>query len=229
MGQPPTRQYHNQLWDNGLLNTAIAHIYAYELKAAKRWFHEFMEDQHPDVDVESTHFKLGAPAPDVVLLKEYARYISRSRTGLITDKLSVRTVQHYLEMLIIAMKRDCHFAEPLSHVNLECRNFIATVLFEKEGLSTKAHVKAVAHSEDLTEVLSKLYTPKYLNTFSNIRQVLNLTLYLLLVVDYTEKDCGITRVIPYDQSTCASDGETSSSTPSKFRVKAKVPSTSGPM
>lgn len=129
-------------------NSAIAHTYAYELKVAKRWLHEFMEDQHPDVDVESTYFKLRAPAPDIVLLKEYARYISRSRTGILSEKLSVRTVQHYMEMLIIALKRDCHFSEPLSHVSQECRNFIATVLTEKEGLSTKAHIKAAAHSEN---------------------------------------------------------------------------------
>ncbi|KAI1735024.1 hypothetical protein F4680DRAFT_436697 [Xylaria scruposa] len=38
--------------------------------------------------------------------------------------------------------------------------------------------KAVTHSEDLTSLLELLYEREYLDTFSDMRMVLNLTLYM---------------------------------------------------
>lgn len=48
--------------------------------------------------------------------------------------------------------------------------FIADDLVRQEQITTDMHVKAVAHSEDVTylDILSKLYSPEYLNTFNSI-------------------------------------------------------------
>lgn len=52
-----------------------------------------------------------------------------------------------------------------------------------EGLSNAMYIKAVAHSEDLTFIISRLYSPQYLNTFNNMTMVLNVTLSLVLITD----------------------------------------------
>lgn len=56
-------------------------------------------------------------------------------------------------------------------------NFVGNDLIEQEGISTAVHKKAIAYSEDLIFVLSRLYSANYLNTFTSMRAVLNLTIY----------------------------------------------------
>lgn len=63
------------------------------------------------------------------------------------------------------------------------RNFVNNQLATDENLSTRMKTKAVAHSDDLTFIITMLYQPNYLSTFGSMRLVLNLTLYMLLVVD----------------------------------------------
>lgn len=70
----------------------------------KSWFEEFMADQHPEVDVQRTIFALGSPLPDIVLMKEYARYMARSRVGKLENRISVRTLQGYMEFTVILLK-----------------------------------------------------------------------------------------------------------------------------
>lgn len=65
---------------------------------ARRWSLEFLEDQHPDLAQQG--FDAIAEKADIVLLKEYARDLVPSRTGRITTKRSVRTVEHYTRMLM---------------------------------------------------------------------------------------------------------------------------------
>ncbi|EUC39123.1 hypothetical protein COCCADRAFT_81378 [Bipolaris zeicola 26-R-13] len=172
----------------------IVHITAEELKMARRWFSEFMDDLYPDTDTEATYFTPGADIPDTTILKEYARYLARSRVGRISDKLSVNSMQHYMGMIISIMQRSCHHpSQEMTPMRTEIRNFIRSDLVQQEGISTKMHVKTVAHTEDVTRVLSNLYNPQYLITFSSMRTVLNLTLYILLMVDICGRGCDIAR------------------------------------
>lgn len=172
----------------------IVQITAEELKMARRWFSEFMDDLYPDTDTEATYFTPGADIPDTTILKEYARYLARSRVGRISDKLSVNSMQHYMGMIISIMQRSCHHpSQEMTPMRTEIRNFIRSDLVQQEGISTKMHVKTVAHTEDVTRVLSNLYNPQYLITFSSMRTVLNLTLYILLMVDICGRGCDIAR------------------------------------
>lgn len=167
---------------------------AYELKMARRWFAEFMKDIYPWVDVDASYFTPGASAPDMVILKEYGRYLVRSRVGRINDKLSVNTVQHYMAMIISIIQRICqHPAWIISPMRAQIRDFVRGDLVAQEGVRTTMHTKAVAHSEDVTFILSMLYSPHYLNTFSNMRTVLNLTLYILLMIDLCGRGADIAR------------------------------------
>lgn len=172
-----------------------------EHAASKQWFLEFMNDQHSNVDVESEYFTLGAPLPNVVVLKEYARYIVRSRRGQLSTKVSVKTVQSYMAMIISLIKRACghRYMEPISQ---EIDNFIKTVLAPHEGLTTIMHDKPVAHSPDLTFILSKLYDPEYLQTFENMRTVLNLTLYMTMMVDTCGRGGELARNFNHEEHMC---------------------------
>ncbi|KAI4608917.1 hypothetical protein J4E83_008956 [Alternaria metachromatica] len=57
-------------------------------------------------------------------------------------------------------------------------------------MTTRMKTKAVAHSDDLTFIITMLYQPNYLSTFGSMRLVLNLTLYMLLVVDTCGRGAG---------------------------------------
>ncbi|CAG7558411.1 unnamed protein product [Fusarium equiseti] len=61
--------------------------------------------------------------------------------------------------------------------------FISNDLATQEGLSTAMKSKLSANSEDFSYIVSRLFDAQCLNTFGNMRQVLNLTLYLMLIVD----------------------------------------------
>ena len=150
-----------------------------------------MADQHY---VEASYFTPGVAAPDMVVLKEYARYLVRSRVGRISDRLSVNSVQHYVRMIISLLQRACNHSNSIMiDIRQEMRFFVAGDLVAQEGLNNQMHTKAVAHSEDITFILSKLYSPEYLSTFANMRVVLNLTLYMLLVVDLCGRGANIAR------------------------------------
>lgn len=55
------------------------------------------------------------------------------------------------------------------------------------------HNKTVAHTEDVTFLLGELYTPRYLNTFPNMRAVLNINLYIMLMIDICGRGAEIAR------------------------------------
>jgi hypothetical protein len=61
----------------------------------------FMTDQHPEIDVEGTILAPGLELPDIVLMKEYARYMARSRVGKLGDRISVRTMATYIVTLLL--------------------------------------------------------------------------------------------------------------------------------
>ncbi|EME47690.1 hypothetical protein DOTSEDRAFT_32084 [Dothistroma septosporum NZE10] len=167
----------------------------HELQMARRWFTEFLQDQYPDVDVEDRYFTPNRPPPDMFLLKEYGRYLVRSRVGRITTRLSVNTMQHYMAMIVSILEAAAGHFPPrsLSGLRSELRNFVAGDLVQQEGISTAMHMKAVVHSEDLTFILSRLYSPTYLNTFPNMRTVFNLNVYICLVVDLCGRGSDIAR------------------------------------
>lgn len=62
-------------------------------------------------------------------------------------------------------------------------NCVQNDLVQQEGVSTKALYKLVAPADGLMLIIAKLYEPEYLGTVGSRRAVLNLTLYLLLMVD----------------------------------------------
>jgi hypothetical protein len=163
----------------------IAHTYAYLLRTAVTWFSEFMEDQHPKVaNVELSFFTEGAPLSGLTLLGEYARYLVRSRVGRINEKLSVSTVLSYMNCVISVMKRRCrHSNAAIQDTQHEIRKFVQYHLRSQEGITSEMQIKSVAHADDVTFILSKLYEPTYLNSFGSMRVVLNLTLFILLVID----------------------------------------------
>jgi hypothetical protein len=51
----------------------------------------------------------------------------------------------------------------------------------------------MTHTDDLTLIISRLYNPNYPSTFPNMRTVLNLTLYMLLLVDLSGRGADIAR------------------------------------
>ena len=166
-----------------LLQRILSHTYEQILKFAReKWFVEFMEDQHPEIQAEDAYLHPGCPEPDRILIQEYARYLARSRVGESGGALAVKTVIGYNKTCLTAMER--HPKRQWNHVlRHSFVLFVSDNLLTQEGLSTAMKPKLEANSEDVTYIVSRLFDAQYLNTFGNMRQVLNLTLYLMLIVD----------------------------------------------
>ncbi|KAM0327377.1 hypothetical protein ACHAPQ_007393 [Fusarium lateritium] len=179
----------------------LAHTTLYMLKLAKKWFIEFMEDEHPGINAQDQYFASGSPEPDHVLMKEYARYLARSRIGRITGTLKINSIIGYISSLLWAMERETN-----RMYNPQLRNqlgvFISHNLAEQEGLSTASNPKPIAYAEDVSFIVSKLYDSEYLGTFANMRMVLNLTLYIMLVIDTCGRGGEIARINTRPEHMC---------------------------
>ncbi|KAF5576884.1 hypothetical protein FPANT_10716 [Fusarium pseudoanthophilum] len=152
------------------------------LRLSKKWFIEFMEDEHPGIDAQAEFFAPDSNEPDHVLLKEYSQYPARSRVGKIGDTLKVNTVIGHISCLLWSMERESNRSYN-SDIRKQMGFFISNNLAVQEGLTTEAKPKLLASSKDVSFIVSKLYEPEYLGTFGSMRAVLNLTLYMMLVID----------------------------------------------
>jgi hypothetical protein len=174
-----------------------------ELRNAKKWFLEFLKDIHPEINADAEYFAPDAGLPDPTLLREYARYIVRSRVGHISTKLSVHTIQHYMRLLVAVLQRECnHDKFSISTIRAELSEFVRVDLAKQEGLDTARHTKAVAHCDDVTRIVTMLYDANYLTTFPNMRIVLNLNLYILLVIDVCGRGGEIARSYARPEHMC---------------------------
>ncbi|KAF5530264.1 global transactivator [Fusarium mexicanum] len=68
-----------------------AHTTLYMLKLSKKWFIEFMEDEHPEVDAQAELFASDSHESDHILLQEYSRYLARSRVGILANNLKMQS------------------------------------------------------------------------------------------------------------------------------------------
>ncbi|KAF5563036.1 hypothetical protein FNAPI_2904 [Fusarium napiforme] len=151
------------------------------LRLLKKWLIEFMEDEHPGIDAQAEFFALDSNESDHVL-KEYSRYLARSLVGKIGDTLKVNTVIGRISCLLWSMERESNRSYN-SDIRKQMGFFISNNLAVQEGLTTEAKPKLLASSKDVSFIVSKLYEPEYLGTFGSMRAVLNLTLYMMLVID----------------------------------------------
>ena len=150
--------------------------------SARRWFQEFMEDCQPDL-YDPKYFEThGSPLYKPETFKAYAVYLSRSRRGLINDKPTVRTILDILATLFtqIERKRRCQM---LKADKQDVKNFVENDLKNQEGLTTAILDKPLALANDTSYILSVLCSTTYLATFTNMRIVLNMALYINLMID----------------------------------------------
>jgi hypothetical protein len=161
--------------------------YIESLKAAKRWFLQFMEHQYPEVDAKAVYLHPSSPFPSIPLIKEYLRYLARFRVGLLRDELSTVTLLTYMSNLCSMFTRERGRLETLTDTRAELRNFILNDLVTQENVHTDAFDKHIVNSEDLTYLTSRLYERKFIATFPNMREFLNLNLFMCLMVDTSER------------------------------------------
>ncbi|KAI1735023.1 hypothetical protein F4680DRAFT_436693 [Xylaria scruposa] len=153
-----------------------------------------MKVEDPSIDAESEFFSIGAESPHLDILKKYGRYLVRSRNGKIADNISLASINTYMSQLFAIIRRESqpndsgsgNFRAVRKELNLYVNNNLA----QQENISTAIRSKAVAHSEDLTFLLQRLYESDYLDTFHDMRLVLNLTLCMCLLVDTCERASG---------------------------------------
>ncbi|TRX96360.1 hypothetical protein FHL15_002632 [Xylaria flabelliformis] len=141
--------------NKALSNKLLARITASQMNGARMSFLEYMGEEHLSA-AASDFFSPGAQLPDVELLKAYAPYLSRSRISEITDvitRASVFPTQHMSQLFAIIRRES------------------------QPDDSRSGHFRVVRQE------LFKLYDSEYLDTFRDMRMVLNLTLYMCLLVD----------------------------------------------
>jgi hypothetical protein len=152
-----------------------------QYRSAKRWFVEFLEWQYPDQDAHR-YFNGGHPAPDAALLKKYAIFMAQSRVGYINSTISVVTMTNYMRLLLAVLGIDRNrrlerelYADVLNYINND--------LIKEYNVPRDKWKKPVAHSEDLSHLLQVLYSASFIATLPNMRQLLNFTVFLNILVD----------------------------------------------
>lgn len=155
-------------------------------QTAMRWFGEFLQAVHPEID---TNFRApGAPPPPLPLLKEYLRFVAESRVGRIRDEVSVITLERFGHSLLYGLRREAHHDRSVVRgFTQQLKGFIRSTLVEEELAHTDAFTKHVVDSQDLTFLCAKLWSPEYVTTFQNHRKFINLNLFILLLVDTCER------------------------------------------
>lgn len=172
------------------------------VKAAKRWFLEFMGDQNPDIDAEAVYLQHGSPCPPTKLLKEYFRYLVRSRVGNLRDRLTVKTLVTYARYFCMMIGRETGQKSVWRTYDGELRNFIHNTLTVEEGAHTDGYVKQMVNSEDLTYLTKRMYKREFVASFPNMREFLNLNLYVCLMVDCCERGGAIVRGLGSTEEMC---------------------------
>ncbi|KAF5629768.1 hypothetical protein F25303_10119 [Fusarium sp. NRRL 25303] len=143
----------------------LAYTTLYTLKLSKKWFIEFMENEHPEVETQVELFAPDSHDQDYVLLKE-------SKPSLVTPAAcGAQWSENPTESNPWDLQR-------------QMSSFIPNDLAIQEVLTTEAKPKLSASSKDASFIVSKLYEPEYLGTFGSMPTVLNLTLYMMLVIDW---------------------------------------------
>lgn len=169
-------------------------------RAAKRWFIEYLQMQTPELDPQR-YFDADHPPPDRVLLKKYAIFMAQSRVGHTADTISVRTLINYMRLLftVFGIDRGRRLDKALTD---DIQAYIYNDMAKEYQLSREHWKKPVAHSEDLTYLISVLYSPEYIGSLSNMRQLLNLTLFLNIMVDTGSRGGDIAWDRKTPRSTC---------------------------
>ena len=123
-----------------------------EHSAAKPWFIEYLQMQTPQLDPQR-YFDADHPPPDRVLLKKYAIFMAQSRVGHIADTISVRTLINYVRLLftVFGIDRGCRLDTDLTD---DIQAYIYNDMAKEYQLSREQWKKPVAHSEDLTYLIS---------------------------------------------------------------------------
>lgn len=109
------------------------------------------------------------------------------------DQLSVRTLNGYIANLFMLLNRETgQIPDPRIRKD-DLHNFTYNNLVVKEGVYTEAYTKQMANSEDLIFLTKKIYKREFIASFPNMREFLNLNLYICLMVDCCECGGGIVR------------------------------------
>ncbi|KAI9170914.1 hypothetical protein HJFPF1_00391 [Paramyrothecium foliicola] len=150
----------------------------------KRWFVEFLADRHPDIDANATFFTPGSPAPKLAIFHEsfWENH----------EQNQPKSLEGYMNILLSLMEDEGEHSR-MNHFRREVKNYITNDISQREGLSTMMKLKPVAHLEDINLMVNKLYDPEFLETFVDMRQVLNFTLLCALTIDVCGRGSGLAR------------------------------------
>lgn len=167
---------------------------AAELERAEKRFRGLVAYVWPHLDGDALFYTPGAPLPLLEHMGKYAGFLARFTSGALEQNANFRTVIHYMNLTLSTIQTACgHQPAQMSPIRNHVKDYITGILVEKMGLSTSIPTKGVVHAEDLTFILQKLHKPEYLNTFDNMRTLLNLTLFISLMVDLCARDGEIAR------------------------------------
>ncbi|KAF4636083.1 hypothetical protein G7Y89_g2010 [Cudoniella acicularis] len=154
--------------------------------AVKR-FREFLEiigpkDPRIKVTDPQKYFSLGAQLFSLEIIKLFTLYLARTSSGMLDDRITVKTVQGYISNTISAAYR-CTGKKQLEPEERKQVFVYIGVLGHDGELSNKVRPKHVATSNDLDLLVDAAFSDAYSLSVKSIRVVLNMALYMNLFVD----------------------------------------------
>lgn len=148
-----------------------------------RWFENFVTTVlSQPLETAQHYFERGGPLPTVKVIRQFFFYLSDGGTGIHGGKLARRTTESYAASFFGALQYTNKLPE--RETREQTYLWIRYNLTEELGLQKQLVVsKPIAYAEDVTLILSKLYSPLGLRGCMSMRIVLNMSLFINLMVD----------------------------------------------
>ncbi|KAI9721837.1 MAG: hypothetical protein M1812_002173 [Candelaria pacifica] len=151
-------------------------------ESCRRLFVDFIRVTRPDINPQAMFFTLSSSPPTAAMLKAFATFIAQTSQGLIMDQISVKSLHGYMRNFRSVFYQSTNNTIPKATTE-DVSAFIQGPLADQENLCRVRKVKPLTDVHNVELLLSTLYSRSFLETVPNMRDVLNLSLYINLVLD----------------------------------------------
>ncbi|MCJ1439403.1 hypothetical protein MMC27_008797 [Xylographa pallens] len=141
-----------------------------------------------------SYFMQDSHKPSVRLINQFLHFLADTRRGRINHAISLSTLEKYLRYSWGAISY--YSLSSFDHAAKDQHKFhLFNVLAREQHLSRQMKAKPIIYQQDCKVLIEVLFTPRYLATFNNSIEVLQLFLFLNLSTDTASR---ISELLPWD-------------------------------
>lgn len=171
-------------WDD-FSARSVSVLYRHSQSNVKDAFIEFMTDPltgvgHTRTEAEA-YFEPGGTPFTTAIVRKFLEVSAISRTGVLEDALSTRSILSLLTLLCAAAK---YAGNPIDlNIRKDAQAWVEGSLVSRGLAHTRKNEKVTAMPQDVTSLLRKLFDRAFMSTLASTRDALLLALFICLQID----------------------------------------------